>query len=64
MLSLVCRSPIRRTLLISAIRYNSTVAAKTRPRFGSHLFIGFTGVVIGAGAAGAAGLIFTCLFVC
>jgi len=52
MLSLVCRSPIRRTLLISAIRYNSSVPAKTRTRSGSHFFVGFTGVVIGAGAAG------------
>lgn len=51
MLSLVCRSPIRRTLLISAIRRNSSVSAKTR-RFGSLVFVGFTGVVIGAGAAG------------
>jgi len=55
MLSLVYRSPIRRTLLISAVRYNSSVPVKTRFRFGgSHFFIGFTGVVIGVGSAGYA----------
>jgi hypothetical protein len=52
MLSLVCRAPIRRTLFISAIRYNSSIPVKTRPRFGSYLVAGFTGVVLGAGAAG------------
>ena len=52
MLSLVCRSQIRRTLLISAIRHNSSVPVKTRTRFGGHFLVGFTGVVIGAGAAG------------
>ena len=52
MLSLVCRSPIRRALFISAIRHNSSVPAKTRPHFGSLFFVGFTGVVIGAGGAG------------
>jgi len=56
MLSLVRRSPIRRTLLISAIRHNSSVPAKTR-RFGSIVLVGVTGVVgvvFGAGAAGYA----------
>ena len=52
MLSLVYRSPIRRTLLVSAIRYNSSVPAKARPRFGSHILVGLTGAVFGAGAAG------------
>lgn len=50
MLSLARRFPIRRSLLISGIRYNSSVPA--RPRIGSHLLVGLTGVVFGAGAAG------------
>ena len=61
MLSLVCRSPIRRTLLIGAIRYNSSVPAKTRPRFGK-LFFGFTGIVIGASASGLSSFIYS--FIC
>jgi len=52
MLPLVSRSPLRRTLLFSAIRYNSSVPAKTRIRFGSHLLAGFAGATLGAGAAG------------
>ena len=64
MLSLVYRYPIRRTLLNSAIRYNSSVSAKARTRFGgSHFLVGFTGVIIGAGAAGLSPLIFIYLFV-
>ena len=62
MLSLVCRSPIRRAFLIEAIRYNSSVPAKTRPRFGSLFFVGFTGIVIGAGASGLSYFIY--LLVC
>lgn len=52
MLPLVYRSPLRRTLFISAIRYNSSVPAKTRTRFGSRLLAGFAGAILGAGAAG------------
>jgi len=52
MLPLVSRSPLRRTLLFSAIRYNSSVLAKTRTRFASHLLAGFGGAILGAGAAG------------
>jgi len=55
MLSLVCRSPMRRTLLISAIRCNSSVTPKTRSRFASQFSAGFTGVLIGAGAVVGAG---------
>ena len=64
MLSLVYRSPLRRTLLTSAIRYNSSVPAKSRTRFGgSHFLVGFTGIIIGAGAAGLSLLyLFTYLF--
>ena len=52
MLPLVYRSPLRRTLLISAIRHNSSVPAKTRTSFASRLLIGFTGAVLGVGASG------------
>jgi len=52
MLPLVSRSLLRRTLLFSASRYNSSVPAKTRTRFGSHLLAGFAGAILGAGAAG------------
>jgi len=52
MLPLVYRSPLRRTLLYSAIRYNSSVPAKPRTRFASHLLAGFAGAILGAGATG------------